>query len=211
MKKIFLLLFCIFSFSFAFSYTILGGKAPSFTAQTTEGKIHFPSYYKGKWIILFSFPNVFTPLCTQEIIKFIKLSPTLKDLNCEVIGISTNTNSIHLAWLATIRQDLQKEEGKAVKIDFPLIDDSKKSIAKRYGMLHPKVNKNKTVRSVFFIDPTGKIRAIFLYPITNGRNFQELTRLLTAMQAADKEKGVTPPDWEKGSPTIPCPACHNSK
>lgn len=186
------------------SIPLIGQKAPGFETQTTKGIIKFPKDYKGKWVIFFSFPSVFTPICTSEMIEFENLSTELNALNCDIIGISTNSMENYKMWLNSIKLNMNGRE-----ITFPLISDIRKKIVKRYGMIHPDFSNEKTVRSVFFIDPDSKVRAIFYYPVVTGRSFKEITRLLIAMQTADRDSVVTPPNWKEGEKTIDCSECRS--
>ena len=177
---------------------LIGEKAPAFDAQTTNGPIHFPKDYVGKWVILFSHAADFTPVCTSELIAFSRLVDHCRRLNTEIIGLSLNSLSSHLDWLYAVREQIRIRGLKQVRLDFPLIADSAQTIARRYGMIHPALDGTQAVRAVFFIDPNGVIRTILFYPITTGRNFRELMRILIGLQTADSEDVVTPADWVPG-------------
>ena len=177
---------------------MIGEKAPAFDAQTTSGPIHFPRDYIGKWVILFSHAADFTPVCTSELIAFSKLVDACRRLNTEIIGLSLNDLHSHLDWVYAVREQIKIRGLKQVRLDFPLIADSAQTIANRYGMIHPALNSTQTVRAVYFIDPDGIIRTILFYPITTGRNFKELMRILIGLQTADREKALTPADWQPG-------------
>lgn len=181
---------------------LIGEDAPAFTAETTEGTIHFPADYKGKWVIFFSHPADFTPVCTTEFMTFATMMPEFEALNCKLLGLSIDSVYSHIAWLRTIREKLEYKGMKNVDITFPVIADLKMDVAKKYGMLQPAASDTKAVRAVFFIDPNGKIRALIYYPLSNGRNFQEIKRLLMAMQTADANKVATPADWQPGEDVI---------
>lgn len=181
---------------------LIGEDAPAFTAETTEGAIHFPADYKGKWVIFFSHPADFTPVCTTEFMTFATMMPEFEALNCKLLGLSIDSVYSHIAWLRTIREKLEYKGMKNVDITFPVIADLKMDVAKKYGMLQPAASDTKAVRAVFFIDPNGKIRALIYYPLSNGRNFQEIKRLLMAMQTADANKVATPADWQPGEDVI---------
>ena len=169
-------------------FPLIGDKAPSFEAQTTKGKIKFPDYYKGKWVILFSHPADFTPVCTSEFVAFQKRYEKFKEINCELIGLSIDQVFSHIKWKEWIRDNLK------VDIKFPIIADDTGRIAKLYGMIHPSKGTN-TVRTVFIIDPNGIIRAILYYPQEVGRNMDEILRLVKALQVSDKEKVAVPANW----------------
>lgn len=181
---------------------LIGEDAPAFTAETTEGTINFPNDYKGKWVIFFSHPADFTPVCTTEFMTFATMMPEFEALNCKLLGLSIDSVYSHIAWLRTIRERLEYKGMKNVDVTFPVIADLKMEIAKKYGMLQPSASDTKAVRAVFFIDPNSKIRALIYYPLSNGRNFQEIKRLLIAMQTADANKVATPADWQPGEEVI---------
>ena len=181
---------------------LIGEKAPAFDAQTTSGPIHFPRDYVGKWVILFSHAADFTPVCTSELIAFSKLVDACRRLNTEIIGLSLNDLNSHLDWVCAVREQIKIRGLKQVRLDFPLIADSAQTIAHRYGMIHPALNGTQTVRAVYFIDPDGIIRTILFYPITTGRNFKELMRILIGLQTADREKALTPADWQPGDSVL---------
>lgn len=180
----------------------IGDKAPEFTANTTQGKINFPKDYKGKWIILFSHPADFTPVCTSEFMTFGKMRNEFEDLNCQLVGLSVDGNSSHIAWLRTIKEKINWKGMKNLDIEFPLIDDISMNVAKKYGMIQPAESETKAVRAVFYIDPKGIIRTIIYYPLSLGRNFDELKRVLIALQTSDEFKVSTPADWRPGDEVI---------
>jgi len=186
-------------------HPLIGDSAPAFDAETTEGPIHFPKDYTGKWVILFSHPADFTPVCTTEFIAFSQLVEECHKLNTELIGLSVDSVSSHIAWLYAIEEQVRFRGLKNVKITFPLIADLSQTIARRYGMIHPKVNENKTIRAVYFIDPDGIIRTILYYPVSTGRNFNEILRILISLQTADAFDVATPANWEPGEDVIKNP------
>ena len=167
---------------------LLGEKAPSFEAQTTHGKIKFPEDYKGKWVVLFSHPADFTPVCTTEFVAFQKRYEEFKKLNTELIGLSIDQVFSHIKWKEWIKEKLD------VEIKFPIIADDLGKVASLYGMIHPSKGTN-TVRAVFIIDPEGVIRAILYYPQEVGRNVDEILRLVKALQTSDKHKVALPANW----------------
>ncbi len=186
---------------------LIGDEAPSFKANTTQGEINFPKDYKGHWVILFSHPADFTPVCTTEFMKFQTMAEEFRRLNAELIGLSVDSVNAHIAWIKTIKEKIEFNGMKNININFPIIDDLKGHIARKYGMLHPNADNTKTVRAVFIISPDGKIRAILYYPLTNGRNMQEIKRLLIALQTTDEFNIATPANWNIGDDVIlPPPA-----
>ena len=184
----------------------IGDAAPVFKAVTTQGEINFPSDYKGKWAILFSHPADFTPVCTSEFMTFANMEKQFNEANCELIGLSIDGLYSHIAWLRTIKEKIEYKGMKNIEVKFPLIEDIKMDVAKKYGMIQPNEASTKAVRAVFFIDPKGIIRAIIYYPLSLGRNFDELYRALIAMQTADEFGVATPADWNPGDDVIISPA-----
>ncbi len=181
---------------------LIGEKAPSFEADTTLGKVRFPDDFKGKWVIFFSHPADFTPVCTTEFMTFASMQGEFRALNCELIGLSIDSTFSHIAWLRTIKEKVEFRNMKAVEVMFPVVSDLKMNISRMYGMLQPSASTTQAVRAVFVIDPESKIRAILYYPLSNGRNFQEIKRLLIAMQTSDAHQVATPADWQPGDEVI---------
>jgi peroxiredoxin (alkyl hydroperoxide reductase subunit C) len=192
---------------------LIGDSAPAFKAKTTMGDINFPDDYKGKWVILFSHPADFTPVCTTEFMTFATMHEDLKKLNCELIGLSIDSIYAHIAWLRTIKEKIDYKGMKNVEVKFPLIEDIKMDVAKKYGMLQPNASTTQAVRAVFLIDPNAKIRAMMYYPSSNGRNMEEIKRLLLALQKSDKEGIATPANWQPGDDVIipPPGSCGTAK
>lgn len=180
---------------------LIGDKAPSFSAVTTQGTINFPKDYKGKWVILFSHPADFTPVCTTEFMTFGSMMDEFKALNTELVGLSVDSLYSHIAWLRKI-QELEWKGMKKVEVKFPLIEDIKMEIANKYGMIQPGQSSTQAVRAVFIIDPEATIRTILYYPISTGRNFDEIKRIIQALQKADKDACATPADWRPGDDVI---------
>ncbi|MDX9881641.1 MAG: peroxiredoxin [Prolixibacteraceae bacterium] len=180
----------------------IGEKAPSFEAVTTQGKIKFPEDYKGKWVILFSHPADFTPVCTSEFMTFASMESEFNALNCQLVGLSVDGLYSHIAWLRTIKEKIEYKGMKDVEVKFPLIEDITMEVAKKYGMMMPGESNTKAVRAVFFIDPAGIIRTIIYYPLSLGRNFEELKRVVIALQTADQFSIATPADWQPGDDVI---------
>ena len=176
--------------------------APNFEAKSTHGVIRLSDYTsKGQWVMLFSHPADFTPVCTTEFIEFAKRNPDFEKLNVQLVGNSVDSLYSHIAWVRNI------EEKVGVKVPFPVVADLDQKIARAYGMVHEAVSDTATVRAVFAIDPKGVIRAILYYPMSLGRNVDELVRIFTALQTADKNAVSTPANWKPGDPVVvPAPA-----
>ena len=181
---------------------LIGETAPSFEADTTQGKIRYPEDYKGKWVILFSHPADFTPVCTTEFMTFASMEKEFEALNCKLIGLSIDSHFSHIAWLRTIKEKIEYKGMKNVEVNFPVIADIKMDVAAKFGMVQPAASQISAVRAVFFMDPEAKVRAIIFYPSSMGRNFQEIKRALIAMQTADKYQIATPADWQPGDDVI---------
>lgn len=180
---------------------LIGDMAPSFKAVTTQGNINFPEDYKGKWVILFSHPADFTPVCTTEFMTFGKMMNEFKEMNTELIGLSVDSLYSHIAWLRKI-QEIEYKDMKNIEVKFPLIEDIKMEVANKFGMIQPGQSTTQAVRAVFIIDPESKIRTILYYPLSTGRNFQEIKRIILALQKADKDNVATPADWMPGDDVI---------
>jgi peroxiredoxin (alkyl hydroperoxide reductase subunit C) len=173
----------------------LNSPAPDFKAITTHGPKSLADY-KGKWLILFSHPADFTPVCTTEFIGFQKEAETFRGMNCELLGLSIDSLFSHLAWVQNIKEKF------GVEISFPIIEDIKMEVASAYGMVHPGAADTQAVRATFFIDPNGMLRAMVYYPMSNGRSIDEFVRLLKAMQTSDANKIATPEGWTPGCDVI---------
>ncbi len=184
----------------------IGEPAPEFKAVTTQGDINFPLDYVGKWVILFSHPADFTPVCTSEFMTFASMQGEFEALNCQLVGLSVDGLYSHIAWLRTIKEKIEYKGMKNVEVTFPLIEDITMEVAKKYGMIQPNESSTKAVRAVFFIDPKGIIRTVIYYPLSLGRNFDELKRVLIALQTADEFDVATPADWRPGDDVIVPPA-----
>ncbi len=191
----------------------IGEPAPKFKAVTTQGPINFPEQYLGSWVILFSHPADFTPVCTSEFMTFASMEKQFADANCKLVGLSVDGLYSHIAWLRTIKDKIEYRGMKNIEVKFPLIEDITMEVAKAYGMIQPGESNTKAVRAVFFIDPKGTIRAMIYYPLSLGRNFDEFYRALIAMQAADEFGIATPADWRPGDDVIISPAgsCNAAK
>lgn len=180
----------------------IGDPAPSFTALTTQGEVTFPQNYTGKWVILFSHPADFTPVCTSEFITFATMQEEFRKCNTELLGLSVDGLYSHIAWLRTIKDKITFRGMGNVEVTFPLIEDITMKVAQRYGMIMPGEDSTKAVRAVFFVDPKGIIRTIVYYPLNVGRNFDELLRVIKALQTADAFGVATPADWRPGERVI---------
>jgi peroxiredoxin 2/4 len=180
----------------------IGDKAPSFSAVTTQGEINFPADYSGSWVILFSHPADFTPVCTSEFITFASMEKKFEEAGCKLVGLSVDGLYSHIAWLRTIKEKIEYRDMKNVEVNFPLIEDITMEVAQKYGMIQPGESSTKAVRAVFFVDPKGIIRAIIYYPLSLGRNFEELYRALIGMKTADEFSVATPADWQPGDDVI---------
>lgn len=184
----------------------IGDKAPAFNAVTTQGFIKFPEDYEGSWVILFSHPADFTPVCTSEFMTFARLEKDFDELNCKLVGLSVDGLYSHIAWLRNIKEKIEYKGMKDMEVKFPLIEDITMEVAKKYGMIMEGESNTKAVRAVFVIDPKGTVRAVIYYPLSTGRNFDELLRLVVALQTADAFSVATPADWRPGDEVIVPPA-----
>lgn len=196
-----------------YTMPLIGDDAPAFEAVTTQGVIHFPEDYKGKWVVLFSHPADFTPVCTTEFMTFANMQGEFDALNTQLIGLSIDSLYAHIAWLRTINEKIVYKGMKNIEITFPLIEDIKMNVAKKYGMVQPNASSTQAVRAVFIIDPKAKVRAVIYYPLSNGRNMDEIKRLIIAMQKSDKDGVATPANWQPGDDVIipPPGSCGTAK
>ena len=187
------------------SFPIIGRPAPSFKANTTHGEVDFPKQYEGKWVILFSHPADFTPVCTTEFMTFASLQEEFRELNTELVGLSIDSVHSHLGWVKAIKgYSWDGIENPDVK--FPIIDDIKMEVANKYGMIQGE-SDTAAVRAVFFIDPKGIMRTILYYPSSLGRNFEEIKRIIIGLQKIDAEGVALPANWQPGKDMIvPPPA-----
>jgi len=178
----------------------LNEPAPVFEAPTTHGVKKLEDY-RGKWLVLFSHPANFTPVCTTEFIAFAKRHADFQAINCELLGLSIDSNFSHIAWERNIKEKF------GVEIGFPIIADLSIQVAKAYGMIQPGASDTSAVRATFIIDPEGILRAMVYYPMSNGRSIDEFVRLVNAMQTSDEHKVATPENWQPGDKVIvPPPA-----
>ncbi|MDQ3653203.1 MAG: peroxiredoxin [Acidobacteriota bacterium] len=169
--------------------------APNFEAKSTHGPLKL-SDFKGRWVVLFSHPADFTPVCTTEFVEFARRSEEFKKRDAQLIGLSVDSVTAHIAWVRNIEQHF------GVKIDFPVIADLDTKVAQTYGLIHPSASETATVRAVFVIDDKGKIRALIYYPMSLGRNIDEVLRVLDGLQTADGNACATPANWKPGEPVI---------
>ena len=177
------------------SFPVIGEPAPDFEAETTQGPLSL-SALRGKWVVLFSHPADFTPVCTTEFLAFAQIHDELAALNVQLVGLSVDSVSAHLAWVRNIREKM------GVTIPFPVIADLTMKVAKRYGMIHPGQSSTAAVRCVFFIDDKGIMRAMIYYPLQNGRFMPEVLRLVKALQMTDRYKVSTPANWQPGDKVV---------
>jgi peroxiredoxin 2/4 len=181
-----------------FRVPLIGETAPSFTAESTNGTIHFPDDYGRKWKILFSHPADFTPVCTTEILEMASMQNELDKLGIKLVVVSTDALATHIQWKKSM-ESLNLNDNQHIKIEFPLVDDDSKAISKKYGMIHPESNTTMSVRGVFIIDPDNKIQAIYFYPSSVGRNTDEIFRMVTALQTTKSGDVLTPVNWRSGN------------
>ena len=178
----------------------LGDTAPDFTAETTEGKIRLHEWIGDKWCVLMSHPKDFTPVCTTELGFVAKTKAEFEKRNCKVIAVSVDDVPSHKNWIGVI------EETQHAKMNFPIIGDPERKVASLYGMIHPNASDTLTVRSVFFIDPNRKVRAMITYPASTGRDFNEILRVLDSLQLTDQYKVATPANWKQGDECVIVPS-----
>jgi len=174
----------------------IGDEAPDFVADTTQGSMRFSEWQGGSWVILFSHPADFTPVCSTELTEFARRSAEFESRNTKLIGLSIDSIHSHLAWRENLKQILDTE------LNFPLIADLDMNVAGLYGMLHPGESATATVRAVFVIDPSRKVRALVYYPLNVGRNIDEIVRLLDGLQTTDKHAVAVPVNWKPGDKVI---------
>jgi len=180
---------------------LIGDKAPEFKALTTKGTVNFPEDYKGKWVLFFSHPSDFTPVCTTEFMTLASMEKEFRAMNVELLGLSVDSLYSHIAWIRKI-EELEWKGMKQGKINFPVIADLNTKVSTLYGMLQPNVSSTQAVRAVFVVDPEGIIRAIIYYPLTTGRNFDEIKRMIQGLQKSDATHCSTPANWKPGEDLI---------
>lgn len=178
----------------------LGDTAPDFTQQSTEGPVNFYQWAANSWVVLFSHPKDYTPVCTTELGVVANLKSEFDKRNVKAIGLSVDNVSDHHGW----KKDIEETQG--CKLNFPLLADSDRKVSQLYGMIHPNADNTFTVRSVFIIDPAKKVRLMITYPASTGRNFEEILRVIDSLQLTDKHKVATPVNWKQGDDVIIVPA-----
>jgi len=209
-NKIFLPFLAILVFSVLQSFALgnsnsgiplLGDDAPSFKAEATTGPINFPNDFGDQWKVIFSHPADFTPVCSSELLELAAIQEDLKKMNVAIIVISTDKLETHNSWIKSI-DSVKYKNREPQQIHFPLVADEDHSIARKYGMIHSSTNTTRYVRGVFIIDPLNKVRAMFFYPMNIGRNFDEITRTILALQTSDADKILIPADWHAGDDVL---------
>ena len=183
----------------------LNDVVPDFTQQSTEGPIDFYKWAGDSWVVLFSHPKDFTPVCTTELGEVAKLKPEFEKRGVKVIGLSVDEPANHAGWAKDI------EETQGAKLNFPLLADTDRKVSNLYGMIHPNASDTFTVRSVYVIDPNKKLRLTITYPASTGRNFDEILRVIDSLQLTDKHKVATPVNWKQGQDVIIVPAVSNEQ
>jgi len=183
----------------------LGDTAPDFTQDSTEGPLSFYDWAGDSWVVLFSHPKDYTPVCTTELGLVAKLKPEFDKRGVKVVGLSVDPADSHQGWAKDI------EETQGAKLNFPLIADHDRKVSDLYGMIHPNASDTLTVRSVFVIDPNKKVRLTLTYPASTGRNFDELLRVIDSLQLTDKHKVATPGNWKHGEDVIIVPSVSNEQ
>lgn len=188
----------------------LGSIAPDFTQESTEGTIKFHDWIGDKWAVLFSHPKDFTPVCTTELGYVAKIKPEFEKRNCKVVALSVDDVASHKKWIGDI------EETQSVKMNYPILGDADRKVAKLYDMIHPEASDTLTVRSVFVIDPKKKVRLMITYPASTGRDFDEILRVIDSLQLTDHHSVATPANWKQGddcviSPSLQDPAVLKQK
>ena len=181
-------------------FPLIGDKAPAFRTMTTKGKINFPEDDSGRWVVLFSHPADFTPVCTTEFIALSKAAEEFDKINTSLLGLSIDSLHSHLAWVDSIK-DINWKDSGSVKVPFPVIADVSMEVAKKYGMVQTVAN-TQTVRAVFIIDPEGMVRTILYYPMSTGRNISEIIRIIQSLQKHDSDNVSTPADWRPGDDVL---------
>jgi peroxiredoxin (alkyl hydroperoxide reductase subunit C) len=183
------------------SMPIIGDLAPDFEAVTTHGKIKLSDYRGKSWVVMFSHPADFTPVCTTEFMAFSAAHDEFVKLQVQLLGLSIDSVHSHLAWVNNLKEKM------GVKVPFPIIADLDMKVAHRYGMIHPGQSSTATIRTVFFIDDKGMLRAMLYYPLSNGRSIPEIVRLVKALKTSDKYSVATPANWQPGEKVVvPAPA-----
>ncbi len=176
---------------------LIGSEAPSFTAETTNGTLHFPDDFGSQWKVLFSHPRDFTPVCTDELLHLSQMQDTFEELGVRIAVLSTDTKEMHRMWKGSM-EEVMARGGVIKKINFPIIDDARAEISGLYGMLHEPASTTRDVRGVFIINPENRVEATFFYPMSIGRNLEEIVRTIQALQIAKATDFYTPANWKPG-------------
>lgn len=176
---------------------LIGDVAPAFSASTTNGRINFPDDFSGHWVVFFSHPSDFTPVCTTEFVEFQRNITDFQHMNTKLLGLSVGALSSHLAWFDAI-----EKMPNGIKIDFALIDDLDMKVAQQYGMIQPNESDTSAIRAVFIIDPKSVIRTILYYPAILGRNLDEIKRIVMGLQVAQEFKVAIPVNWMPGDDVL---------
>ncbi len=184
------------------SFPLVGEAIPAFTAETTKGTLRVPEDFKGRWLVLFSHPAAFTPVCTTEFIAFAKKQQAFNDLDTELVGLSTDPLYKTNKWVASMNAMIADDN---LTIDFPIIADADMTVAQQFGMIHPQLPVGQTVRAVFIIDPQGIVQGITYYPYLTGRNVDEFLRHVHAIQRTQQANVATPVNWQPGDDLIALP------
>jgi len=180
----------------------LNEPVPAFTARSTQGDINFPGDFAGHWVVFFSHPADFTPVCTSEFMTFASMEEDFARYNTKLLGLSIDSLYGHIAWLRLLQEKMEYRGWKNVEVRFPLIEDIKMDIARAYGMIQPGEADTQAVRAVFIVDPKGILRTMLYYPLSTGRNIPEILRIIKALQVADEFSVATPADWVPGERVI---------
>ena len=183
----------------------LGTVAPDFSAETTEGPIQFHDWAGSSWVVFFSHPADYTPVCTTELGMAARLKPDFEKRNCKILAVSVDPLDSHMGWLGDI------EETQSVKMNYPIVADPDQKVVRLYNMIHEDANAKLTVRSVFFIDPSKKVRATITYPPATGRNFDEILRVIDGLQLTDSHQVATPVNWKDGDDVVIVPSITDAK
>jgi len=184
------------------TYPRMNEPAPAFKAKTTQGDVSFPEDFAGHWVVFFSHPADFTPVCTSEFMTFTHMEEEFAQYNTKLLGLSIDSLYGHIAWLRLIQERMEFRGWSNLEVRFPLIEDIKMDIARKYGMIQPGAADTQAVRAVFLVDPKGILRAMLYYPMSTGRNMQEILRMIKALQVADAFDVATPADWVPGERVI---------
>jgi len=206
MRYIVILIGCLTTLIYSFPKIL--EKGPSVTIENNQQLVTFPDDYRGQWLVCFSFPNVFSPVCTSEVVKFIQMSDQFDRANTKILGIAPFSQQHYQLWL----KHIQKENNIAIPANLELLSDRTRLISEKYDFIHPAQTPHKNIRALYILDPEGRVRAALFYPMFNGRNVTEVYRLLMAIQASDaSNNGVTVENWQPGDKVHQCVPCSQKK